>query len=296
MQGFRSLPQREGPKPATTAGLPHKQLDQQPADDELRQRLAARLFALPGVTEGRSGVSVPGARALVLDRSSAGGPPDAFFIEGEFAHLHPGGDHSLHVCLPSVHASHVIVTGWGEPHPLVASGGLPNTHIMIFAPRNDRELEVVTSIVEASYKYALGGPLMSIKGFRHIGLTVSDLERSAEWYARVLGFRELFREAEGGRSAVIMGAPRTELILGLVHFADGPNDGFSPLRTGLDHLCLAVADRSDVEAWVARLDEHGVGNVGVEEMKTGPIVHFKDPDGIALAISVPPRSPAAVSP
>jgi len=34
---------------------------------------------------------------------------------------------------------------------------------------------------------------MSITGFRHVGLTVSDLGRSAAWYAEVLGFKELFR-------------------------------------------------------------------------------------------------------
>ena len=136
---------------------------------------------------------------------------------------------------------------------------------------------------------------MSINGLRHIGLTVSNLEQSVEWYSQVLGFREVFREEEGKRSAVIMRAPGTELILGLVHFADGLHDAFSPFRTGLDHLCFAVTDRNEVEAWAARLDKHGVTNVGVEEMKTGPIVHFKDPDGIALAISVPPSRQAAVS-
>ena len=157
LPNVRSLQQREGPKPATTPGLPHKQLDQQPVHDELRQLLADRLFAMPGVTEGASRVSVPGARALLLDRSTAGGPPEAFFIEGEFAHLHPGDDQSLHVCLPSSLAAHVMEAGWGEPHPLVATGGLPDTHVMVFAPRNHLELEVTASIVEASYKYAMEG-------------------------------------------------------------------------------------------------------------------------------------------
>jgi hypothetical protein len=40
-----------------------------------------------------------------------------------------------------------------------------------------------------------------------------------------------------------------------------------------------------------RLDEHGIANSGVVEMKTSPILNFKDPDGIALAIAVPPSAP-----
>lgn len=133
--------------------------------------------------------------------------------------------------------------------------------------------------------------MSSITGFRHIGLTVADLDRSAAWYAEVLGFRELFREAEGKRSAVVMGLPGASLIVGLVHFADGANDAFTPFRTGLDHLCFAVASREDLEAWAARLDAHRVTHSGVVEMATSPILNFKDPDGIALAFALPPRPP-----
>lgn len=131
---------------------------------------------------------------------------------------------------------------------------------------------------------------MTITGLRHVGLSVTDLERSAAWYAHVLGFKELFREAEGQRSAVIMGRPGTGLLLGLVHFARGANDAFTPFRTGLNHVCFAVASREEVDGWAARLDELAVPHSGVAQMKTGPILNFKDPDGIALAIAVPPSS------
>lgn len=301
------LPIRRGPRPATTPGLPHKQIDQQPMDESIRRRLAERVFALPGVSEGPSGISVPGARALLLDRATAAGPGEAFFVGGEFAHLHPGEDHSLHVCLPQDLAVAACEAAWGEPHSLVASGTVPSTYVMVYAPRDEDELEVVASLVEAAHRFATGGtaepsrevPMssrkeeigsMSITGFRHVGLTVSDLGRSAAWYAEVLGFKELFREAEGQRTAIIMGMPGTSLLLGLVHFADGANDAFMPLRTGLDHLCFAVASREEVNAWAARLDAHGVAHSGVVEMKTSPIVNFKDPDGIALAIAVPPSA------
>ena len=61
-----SLSTRRGERPRTTPRNPHTQLDQQPFDVALVEELARRLFALPGVVERPSGISVPGARALTL--------------------------------------------------------------------------------------------------------------------------------------------------------------------------------------------------------------------------------------
>ena len=150
------LTPRRGDRPSTTDGPPHQQLDQQPLDDSIRQALAARVFALPGVIEGRSRISVPGARALNLDRATAAGPHQAFFVDGEFAHIHPGADSSLHLCLPPDLATAAESAGWAEPHILVASGQLPPTHVMVYAPRDGHELETVVGLVEASWRFAAG--------------------------------------------------------------------------------------------------------------------------------------------
>ena len=132
---------------------------------------------------------------------------------------------------------------------------------------------------------------MSITAFRHVGLTVTDLDRSVAWYTEVLGFRELFRESDAHRSAVILRLPDTEVILGLVQFASGHDGRFVPQRTGLDHLCFAVATREELQAWAARLDERGVAHSGVAEMATSPILNFQDPDGIALSLALPAGAP-----
>lgn len=115
----RRLPIRPGPRPKTTDTNPHTQLDQLPDDSEQRDRLAADLFALPGVEERTSLISVPGARALCLP-GAVTPPADAFLVDTEFAHLHPGRDQSLHVMLPPELATDAIEAGWAEQHPSLA--------------------------------------------------------------------------------------------------------------------------------------------------------------------------------
>ncbi|MBV8528188.1 MAG: phospholipase [Candidatus Dormibacteraeota bacterium] len=151
-----ALPRRNGPKPATSLGMPHQQLDQQPEDSSPRDALAQRVFALPGVVEERSGVSVPGARALVLEPDSARGPATSFMVGREFAHLHPAPDESLHIVLPYDVATAAIDAGWAEPHPLAARMHGPSMAVMVFAPRNDEEVGVVAGLVETSYREATG--------------------------------------------------------------------------------------------------------------------------------------------
>jgi hypothetical protein len=113
-----SLPTRVGERPRTTPTNPHTQLDQQPTDLRWVERLAEGVFALPGVVEQPSRISVPGARALVLAPGEPGGPPEAFLIDREFAHLHPAPDHSLHAMLPTETVTEAVAAGWAEPHPV----------------------------------------------------------------------------------------------------------------------------------------------------------------------------------
>jgi hypothetical protein len=74
----------------------------------------------------------------------------------EFAHLHPDDDQSLHAMLPGDLADAAITAGWAEPHPVARLGGLPDTAVMLYAPRDRAELEVVYSLLLASYRFAGG--------------------------------------------------------------------------------------------------------------------------------------------
>ena len=147
------LPQRLGPKPDTTRPSrehpePHKQVSQI-APPHMQEQLFMRAQSLPGVSVGKSLVSVPGARAFHLDEALARGPDGAFQRGREFAHLHPAHDGSLHMTLPRALYEEVLVKGWGEPHPISGT-------MMVWGPRNEEELEVIWNLVRASYDYATG--------------------------------------------------------------------------------------------------------------------------------------------
>lgn len=148
------LARRAGDRPRTTPTNPHTQLDQQPSDPALTEELARRVFALPGVVEQPSGISVPGARALTLAAGEPVGPPEAFLIDREFAHLHPAPDHSLHAMLPPDVAAEAIDAGWAEAHPAALRGLIPATAVMLYAPRDEAEVGVVETLVQASHAFA----------------------------------------------------------------------------------------------------------------------------------------------
>lgn len=145
------LPARAGARPRTNHGMPHAQLDQT-APPSMQEALFARAAALPGVSVGRSLVSVPGARAFHLDAARVRGPT---MTHGEFAHLHPSNDGSLHLSLPPALAREACAQGWAEPHPIAALRGDPSL-VMVYGPRDEAELEVVWALVRASWAAATG--------------------------------------------------------------------------------------------------------------------------------------------
>ncbi len=150
----RTLPQRRGPRPTTTAQIPHSQLDQQPEDARLLDALLAEAGTWRGVELVESGISVQGARALSLGPGTPTGPVEAFMVGREFCHGHAQGDHSLHLTLPTHLIGEVEAAGWIEPHFLVLTGQLPSTHVMLYAPRDEDEAAVALDLVRASYGFA----------------------------------------------------------------------------------------------------------------------------------------------
>jgi len=147
-----SLQPRAGARPSTTNDFPHSQLDQQPADSRYVDEILAEARTWPSVQEGPSRISVEGSRALILD-ADADAPAEAL-VGQEFCHVHAQGDYSLHAVLPLELAAAAERAGWAEPHFLVRTGQAPPTVVMIYAPRDESERDVVLGLVRASYELA----------------------------------------------------------------------------------------------------------------------------------------------
>jgi phospholipase/carboxylesterase len=74
---------------------------------------------------------------------------------GEFAHLHPTYDGSLHVALPPAQAADAIGKGWALAHPLAGVRLTPGM-VLVYGPRDEAELDTVAAIIETSHAYAQG--------------------------------------------------------------------------------------------------------------------------------------------
>ena len=75
---------------------------------------------------------------------------------GEIAHIHPS-DNSMHMILHASDAVAVVDSGWGQRHGLAGLAvDLPETYVMVYAPRHQQDLDVVEELLEAAIAYATG--------------------------------------------------------------------------------------------------------------------------------------------
>lgn len=124
--------------------------------------------------------------------------------------------------------------------------------------------------------------MVDFTGISHLDLSVADVDRSAHWYAEVLGLKQLKRSELDGRTMVVLVHPGTGLIVGLNQHDGAPVTVFDERNSGLDHVGFAVPDRTDLDAWEKRLAELEVDHSPVEDTPVGSALVFRDPDNIQL--------------
>ena len=131
----------------------------------------------------------------------------------------------------------------------------------------------------------------------HLRLTVTDVERSRQFYTSLLGFEVAVESPPAGDPAaaetfkVLFGGIvmiRGNLVLGLRPVAPA-GDRFDPDRVGLDHLSFSVASHADLERAATLLDEHGVRRGQITGLPSFGIdvLPFEDPDGVQLELTAP---------
>ena len=135
-------------------------------------------------------------------------------------------------------------------------------------------------------------------GIDHIGLSVTNLERSMAFYCDVLGARVVFplhpaHNFDGRRTVLSLGPQ----IFDINEFSANIGEAFDAARTGLDHVAFVVASREDLDGWAEWLDDQNVERSEIRNIDTdfppveirGAMFDFLDPDGVQLEFSYASR-------
>ena len=82
-------------------------------------------------------------------------------MQREISHVHSSGDYSIHVTLSPQDCIKVLDAGWGQRHGLsgveslkwIAGVSVSHQYVLLYAPRDVPEIQVVMNIVQASVNY-----------------------------------------------------------------------------------------------------------------------------------------------
>ena len=127
---------------------------------------------------------------------------------------------------------------------------------------------------------------IAIDRIDHIVLTAFDVERTLDFYARVLGMEPV--TFAGGRRALAFGRQKINLHQAGREFEP---KALKPVPGALD-LCFIT--ETPLEDVIAQLKSHGVAIAEGPVPKTGALgpmtsVYFRDPDGNLIEVSNYPR-------
>ena len=117
------------------------------------------------------------------------------------------------------------------------------------------------------------------RGVDHPAVAADDVEKLADWYCSVLGYKKWFRH---DKPVWMLVAPDNTLLEIMPK-----DDTARPVRTtwtpGWSHVALRV---SDIEQAIIWLDQHGVtwGGELTNAIGGGRVRNFLDPDGNMLQI------------
>jgi glyoxylase I family protein len=140
---------------------------------------------------------------------------------------------------------------------------------------------------------SMGAMPIPASSVAHVRLTVTDIERSRQFYESVFGWRVLIESPEGADAATrealgfLFGGVIYDLGGALVGLRPVAGDRFHEDRCGLDHIAFRVASKAELDDAATHLDELGVDHEPVKDIGPSYILEFRDPDNIALELTAP---------
>ena len=125
---------------------------------------------------------------------------------------------------------------------------------------------------------------MEISGIHHVAIIASDYKISKNFYANILGFREIvevFRKERQSYKCDLEVAGK--YAIELFSFPNPPKRTTNPEAVGLRHLCFEVPN---IEKAIVYLKSKGIT---VEEVRIDPVTgkkytFFSDPDNLPLEL------------
>ncbi|GAO14428.1 hypothetical protein UVI_02031770 [Ustilaginoidea virens] len=150
------LPYRHGLRPVVAGIAPQRQIDQHGSRHSY-QTLRRAMVKVGHLHPNKFGTE----RSCVEKHGLALFAKHALRTncQGEIVHVHDS-DHSMHMCLHADDIRQVLRKGWGQRHPLARRGWFlqmpvsPN-FVMVYAPRDECELQIVYRIIEAAVWYTV---------------------------------------------------------------------------------------------------------------------------------------------
>jgi glyoxylase I family protein len=127
----------------------------------------------------------------------------------------------------------------------------------------------------------------------HVRLTVTDIERSRQFYESVFGWPVLLEVPENAdevtrsRLGFLFGGVVYDLGGTLLGLRPVATDRFDEDRVGLDHIAFRMGTKAELDAAAAHLDEVGVQHESIKDIGPSYILEFRDPDNIALELTAP---------
>jgi glyoxylase I family protein len=127
----------------------------------------------------------------------------------------------------------------------------------------------------------------------HVRLTVTDIERSRQFYESVFGWPVLIEVPENADEATrnqlrfLYGGVIYDLGGTLLGLRPVATDRFHEDRAGLDHIAFRLGSKDELDSAATHLDGLDIDHEPVKDIGPSYILEFRDPDNIALELTAP---------